>query len=45
MTETIVDGERRITRLETMRTYQSVRTGVGGILDRMRLHLSIGEAF
>jgi len=45
VTETFVDGERRLTRLETRRAYQSARSGFAGILDRMRLHLSIGEAF
>lgn len=45
ITETIVDGERRLVRLESTRDFSIARSGFGGILDRIRLHLSIGEAF
>jgi len=45
ITETIVDGERRLIRLDSTRDYSIARSGFGGVLDRIRLHLSIGEAF
>jgi hypothetical protein len=45
ITETVVDGERRLVRLEQRRAYSIARSGLSGILDRLVLHLSIGEAF
>ncbi|MGK2933708.1 MAG: BamA/OMP85 family outer membrane protein [Gemmatimonadaceae bacterium] len=45
ISEEIVDGERRLVRLNTRREYSISRGGFMGILDRMALHLSIGEAF
>lgn len=45
ITETFVDGERKLIRLESSRDYSIARSGFGGVLDRVRLHLSIGEAF
>lgn len=45
ISEEIVDGERRLVRLNTRREYSISRGGFMGILDRMVLHLSIGEAF
>jgi outer membrane protein assembly complex protein YaeT len=45
VTETTVNGERRLVRLETSRRFETVGKGIGGIFDRMVLHLSIGEAF
>jgi outer membrane protein insertion porin family len=45
ISEEIVDGERRLIRLNTRREYAVARGGVMGVLDRMVLHLSIGEAF
>jgi outer membrane protein assembly factor BamA len=40
-TETIVNGERKIILLKTPRSYTPART----LLDRMTLHLSIGQAY
>jgi outer membrane protein insertion porin family len=45
ISEEIVDGERRLVRLNTRREYAVARGGFTGVLDRMVLHLSIGEAF
>ena len=45
ISEEIVDGERRLVRLNTRREYAVARGGFMGVLDRMILHLSIGEAF
>ncbi len=45
ISEEIVDGERRLVRLSTRREYAVARGGFMGVLDRMVLHLSIGEAF
>ena len=45
ISEEIVDGERRLVRLTTRREYAVARGGFMGVLDRMVLHLSIGEAF
>jgi outer membrane protein assembly factor BamA len=39
ITESIVDGERRIITLDKARTYQASRT----LLDRLQLHFSIGQ--
>ena len=43
VTENIVNGQRTLVTLQTRRTYAP--SGSGGILKRMVLHLSIGEAF
>lgn len=45
ITEEIVNGERRLVRLEQLRDYSISRGGFRGLLDRLTLHLSIGEAF
>jgi outer membrane protein insertion porin family len=45
VTEIVENGERRLVRLEAPREFSIARTGFQGILDRLRLHLSIGEAF
>jgi outer membrane protein assembly factor BamA len=45
ITETFVDGERRLVRLDSTRDHSIARSGFAGVLDRIRLHLSIGEAF
>ena len=45
ITETVVDGDRRLVRLEEPRIFKPVGRGLWGIFDRMVLHLSIGEAF
>jgi outer membrane protein insertion porin family len=45
ITETFVNGERTLTRLQQRRAYSVARSGLSGILDRLVLHLSIGEAF
>lgn len=45
VTDAIVDGERRLVTLTERRRFSTVGRGVSGILDRMVLHLSIGEAF
>lgn len=45
VTEGVVNGETRLVTLDKRRDYHPVRTGFNGFLDRMVLHLSIGEAF
>ncbi len=45
ITENIVDGERQLVTLDRRRDYNPVRGGFRGVLDKMVLHLSIGEAF
>jgi outer membrane protein insertion porin family len=45
VTEAVVDGERRLVRLDSPRIFSIARPGWTGALDRLRLHLSIGEAF
>ena len=45
ISEEIVNGERRLVRLNARREYAVARGGFMGVLDRMVLHLSIGEAF
>jgi outer membrane protein assembly complex protein YaeT len=45
VTETIIDGEKRLVTLEERRRFKPVGRGAWGVLDRMVLHLSIGEAF
>jgi len=45
VTETVVNGEARLVTLDQRRRYHPVRSGFSGVLDRLTLHLSIGEAF
>jgi outer membrane protein insertion porin family/translocation and assembly module TamA len=45
VTEDIVNGEKKLVTLDGRRVYKPVRGGFAGVLDRMILHLSIGEAF
>lgn len=45
VTEAIVNGEKKLVTLDDRRLYHPVRGGFGGVLDRVVLHLSIGEAF
>jgi outer membrane protein insertion porin family len=45
VTEEVVNGEKRLVLLEQSRRYHPVRSGFSGVLDRITLHLSIGEAF
>lgn len=45
ISEEIVNGERRLVRLDERRDYAVARGGFMSVLDRFVLHLSIGEAF
>ncbi|MEO8576896.1 MAG: BamA/TamA family outer membrane protein [Gemmatimonadales bacterium] len=45
VTETIVNGQRKLVTLTERRDYSTVPKGAKGILQRAQLHLSIGEAF
>ena len=45
VTEAVINGEKRLVLLTESRRYHPVRTGFNGVLDRITLHLSIGEAF
>ena len=45
VTETIVDGQRQLVTLTQRRNFAQARTGVKGFVERMQLHLSIGEAY
>ncbi|MEO7501100.1 MAG: BamA/TamA family outer membrane protein, partial [Gemmatimonadaceae bacterium] len=45
VTEAVINGEKRLVLLKASRRYHPVRTGFNGVLDRITLHLSIGEAF
>lgn len=45
VTEGVVDGETRLVTLDQQRRYHPIRGGFSGVLDRVVLHLSIGEAF
>jgi len=45
VTEAVINGEKRLVLLEESRRYHPVRSGFNGVLDRITLHLSIGEAF
>lgn len=45
VTEQLVNGERQLVTLEQKRRFETVRSGFRGVLDRMVLHLSIGEAY
>ena len=45
VTEDLSNGQRTLVTLQQRRSYSPAKGGVGGILNRMVLHLSIGEAF
>ena len=45
VTEAVVDGRNRLVTLAERRHFDAVRGGFRGAFDRLRLHLSIGEAF
>ena len=45
LTDAVVDGEKKLVTLADRRNFSVVRGGVRGVLDRLTLHLSIGEAF
>jgi outer membrane protein insertion porin family len=46
VTEKIVDGKRELVTLDKRRSYGPVKgSGLAGLLNRLTLHLSIGEAF
>jgi outer membrane protein insertion porin family/translocation and assembly module TamA len=45
VTEEVVNGVKKLVTLDGRRVYKPVRGGFAGVLDRMILHLSIGEAF
>jgi outer membrane protein insertion porin family len=45
VTEAVVNGEKKLVTLDEKRVYHPVRSGFNGVLDRIVLHLSIGEAF
>ncbi len=45
LTDMIVAGEKTLVTLNEPRRFKPVGQGVWGVLDRMVLHLSIGEAF
>lgn len=45
VTELVVDGERKLVTLSRLRDFSPVGNGSRSVLDRMQLHLSIGEAF
>ena len=45
VTETVVNGQTKLVTLDKPRVYHPVRGGFNGVLDRLTLHLSIGEAF
>jgi len=45
VTETVVNGQTKLVLLDKPRVYHPVRGGFNGVLDRLTLHLSIGEAF
>jgi outer membrane protein insertion porin family/translocation and assembly module TamA len=45
VTEDVVNGVKKLVTLDGRRLYHPVGSGFAGILDRVVLHLSIGEAF
>ncbi len=45
VTESVVNGQKKLVTLEKRRVYSPAKGGVGGIFGRLVLHLSIGEAF
>ena len=45
VTEDVVNGQTKLVTLDQKRVYHPVRGGFNGVLDRLTLHLSIGEAF
>jgi hypothetical protein len=44
VTETIINGRKTLVTLAQKREF-GVTAGRGGFLDRLQIHLSIGEAF
>jgi len=45
VTENLLNGQKTLVTLQRRRVYSPTREGFGGILSRMVLHLSIGEAY
>ncbi len=45
VTENLLNGQKTLVTLQQRRVYSPARDGFGGILSRMVLHLSIGEAY
>ena len=45
VTENVVNGEKTLVTLQQRRIYSPAKSGFAGVLSRMVLHLSIGEAF
>jgi outer membrane protein insertion porin family/translocation and assembly module TamA len=45
VTENVVNGQKTLVTLQQNRIYSPAKSGFSGILSRMVLHLSIGEAF
>jgi len=45
VTENVVNGQKTLVTLQQRRAYSPTKEGFGGILSRMVLHLSIGEAY
>ena len=45
ITEDVVNGQTKLVTLDQKRVYHPFRSGFNGVLDRLTLHLSIGEAF
>ena len=45
ITEDTINGQKRLVTLDQRRVFHPVRSGFAGVLDRVVLHLSIGEAF
>jgi outer membrane protein assembly factor BamA len=45
VTENLLNGQKTLVTLRQRRVYSPTRDGFGGILSRMVLHLSIGEAY
>ncbi|MEO8193881.1 MAG: BamA/TamA family outer membrane protein [Gemmatimonadales bacterium] len=45
VTEALVNGEKKLVRLAQLRHFSPASGGARGFLNRMTLHLSIGEAF
>lgn len=45
LTDAVINGQRRLVKLDEPRRFKPVGSGAWGVLNRMVLHLSIGEAF
>jgi outer membrane protein insertion porin family/translocation and assembly module TamA len=45
VTEQVIDGQTRLVTLTENRRYAPIKGGFKGVLNRLQLHLSIGEAF